>query len=348
MYSANDGAASVWHLQHLMQFAISRAGLVVMEATAVERRGRITHGCLGLYSDANEAALKPVLAAARAVAAPGTRFGIQIAHAGRKAGLRRPWEDGKPLGPDDDAWTPCAPSAIPFGPGYRTPEALDDLGLARVKASFVDAARRAVRLGFDVIELHSAHGYLLHTFLSPLSNQRSDKYGGDRVSRMRFPLEVAAAVREAVPASIVLGARLTATDWTENGWQPDAAAAYAKALGEAGVQYVCVSTGITVSGVSLPQSPGYQVGFASLVKQVSGLPTRAVGHIVTPKQANSILELGQADMIALARPILDNPRWVWHAAQLFGERIPYPVQYAPAEPGAWKGAAWARTGVVPE
>jgi 2,4-dienoyl-CoA reductase-like NADH-dependent reductase (Old Yellow Enzyme family) len=343
-YSAEDGCASVWHTQHLMQFAMSGAALIVLEATGVERRGRITHGCLGLYSDANEAALAHVLIAARGVAIPGTRFGIQIGHAGRKASTQRPWEGGKPLGPDEDPWLTCAPSPIPFAPGYSIPEQLDEAGLARIRAAFVQAAARAVRLGFDVIELHSAHGYLLDTFLSPHANQRTDAYGGSLENRMRFPLEVARAVKAVVPQHIVVGARIMGSDWTGNGWSPDDAAVYAKALKEAGIGYVCVSSGGTVAGVKIPSSPGYQVPFAATVKKASGLPTRAVGHIVTPEQANEIVESGQADMIALARAMLDNPRWVWHAAQKLGASIPYPPQYERSAPDLWKGARWARDG----
>ena len=204
-YSADDGSATDWHLQHWMTLAMSGAALVVVEATGVERRGRITHGCLGLYSDANERSIARALAAARAVALPGTRFGIQLAHAGRKASAQRPWEGGRALAPDQDPWPTVGPSALPFDSGWHTPEALDEAGLERVKAAFVAAAGRAVRLGFDAIELHMAHGYLLHSFLSPLSNRRDDRWGGDAERRRAFPLAVARAVRDAVPAGIALG-----------------------------------------------------------------------------------------------------------------------------------------------
>src|SRR5262245_17120336 len=220
-YSAADGSATDWHLQHLMQLALTRAGMIVVEATGVERAGRISHGCLGLYSDANEAALARVLDAARRVAAPGTRFAIQVGHAGRKASCQRPWEGGRPLSPGEDPWPTVAPSAIPFTPEGPAPRALDAQGLARVTAAFRQAAERAVRLGFEAIELHSAHGYLLHEFLSPLSNLRKDAYGGRLEGRMRFPLEVVRAVRAVVPRRVALGARITGTDWADGGLMVD-------------------------------------------------------------------------------------------------------------------------------
>ncbi len=341
-YSADDGCASTWHMQQLMQYAMSGAGLVVLEATAVERRGRISHGCLGLYSDANEQALARALAAARSVALPGTRFGVQLAHAGRKGSTQRPWEGGKWLAPEADPWPIVAPSAVPFAPGYQTPEALDDAGLARVKAAFMQAATRAARLGFDVIELHSAHGYLCDSFLSPHANRRTDGYGGDRAGRMRFPLEIAASLRAQMPKSMALGARITGTDWSDDGWSPDDAGAYASALKALGAGYVCVSSGGTIPGVSIPSGPGYQVHLAAHVKAASGVTTRAVGHIVTPEQANRIIERGEADFVALARAILDNPRWVWHAADRLGAKIEYPPQYARVAPSLWKAAHLAR------
>ena len=341
-YSADDGCASVWHLQQIMQYAMSGAGLVILEATGVERRGRISHGCLGLYSDANEAALARVMKEARAVAIPGTRFGIQLGHAGRKASTQRPWEGRIGLSPHEDPWPTVAPSAIPFAKGYDTPHALDDAGLLRVKAAFVQAAQRAERLGFDVLELHSTHGYLLDQFLSPHANKRTDRYGGDRTARMRFPLEVAEAVRAAVSKNVVVAARITGTDWSENGWSPEDAGIYATELKARGLGYACVSSGGIITGVNIPSGPGYQVALAAHVKRASGIVTRAVGHIVTADQANAILEKGEADMVALARAILDNPRWVWHAADKLKAKIDYPLQYQRAAASLWKGAAWAR------
>jgi 2,4-dienoyl-CoA reductase-like NADH-dependent reductase (Old Yellow Enzyme family) len=304
-YSAEDGSATDWHLQHLMQLAITGAGLVTVEATAVERIGRITHGCLGLYSDANEAALARVLAAARKVAAEGTRFGIQLAHAGRKGSCQAPWEGARPL--VEGAWQTVAPSPIAFAEGGPPPAALADAGLERVIAAFRQAAKRAARLGFEVIELHNAHGYLLHEFMSPLSNKRTDAYGGSPEKRMRFPLEVARAVRAAVPRRIALGARITGTDWAEGGLTPDDAVAHVMALKAAGFDYVCVSGGGAVPQVKIPLGPGYQVPMAAKVRAETGIATRAVGLIVEPAQAEAIVASGQADFVAMARAFLDNP-----------------------------------------
>ena len=240
-YSADDGSATDWHLQHLMQLAIGRAGLVMLEATGVNRTGRISQRCLGIYSDDNEAAIARVVKAARSVAAPGTRFGIQIAHAGRKASTHVPWEGGKPLGPGDGAWQTVAPSAVPFFEGGPPPAALDTAGLAEVKAAFCQAAERATRAGLEVIELHAAHGYLLHEFVSPLSNRRTDQYGGSLENRMRFPLEVASAVRAVTPKTVAMGARITGTDWADGGLTADDAVPFAAALKKAGYDYVCVT-----------------------------------------------------------------------------------------------------------
>ncbi len=345
-YSADDGSATDWHLQHLMQFAVSRAGLIVIEATAVDRRGRITHGCLGLYSDANEAALARVLGAARRVAAPGTRFAIQLAHAGRKASCQRPWEGGKPLTRGEDAWQTVAPSPIPFAEDGPAPEALDDAGLARVVEAFRQAAVRAARLGLDAAELHVAHGYLLHEFLSPLCNKRTDAYGGSPDKRMAFPLAVARTVRAAVPAPMAVGARITGTDWAEGGLTPDDAVAFAAALKAVGIDFVCVSGGGAVPHVKIPVAPGYQVPMAAKVKAATGLPTRAVGLIADPEQAQAIVTSGQADFVALARALLDDPRWVWHAAERLGAEISYPPQYARVAAATWPGAALARPGTT--
>ena len=341
-YSASDGTATDWHLQHLMQLALSRAGMVVVEATGVERSGRITHGCLGLYSDASEAALARVLDAARRVAAPGTCFAIQLAHAGRKASCQRPWEGGRPLGSGEDPWPTSAPSDVPFAEGGPVPVALDEKGLARVSGAFCQAADRAVRLGFDAIELHMAHGYLLHSFVSPLSNRRRDGYGGSPQNRMRFPIEVTRAVRARVPRTIPLGARITGTDWADGGLTADDAVAFAAELKAAGLDYVCVSGGGAVPQVKVPVAPSYQVPMAAKVKAGAKLATRAVGMILEPAQAENIVASGQADFVALARALLDDPRWVWHAADRLGASIAYPPQYARVDRSNWPGAAIVR------
>jgi 2,4-dienoyl-CoA reductase-like NADH-dependent reductase (Old Yellow Enzyme family) len=345
-YSAEDGTATDWHLQHLMQLAISRAGLVVMEATGVEPAGRITHQCLGLYSDTNEAAIARVLAAARRIAGPGTRFGIQLAHAGRKASCHTPWNGAKPLTKAEGAWETFAPTSLPFAEGGPSPTALDEAGLARIRGAFVQAARRAVRLGFDAIELHAAHGYLLHEFISPLNNKRTDAYGGLPENRMRFPLEVAGAVREVTPRSIALGARITGTDWADGGLTAADAVPVARALKAAGYDYVCVSGGGAVPNMKIALGPGYQVPMAARVRAEAGIVTRAVGLIVEPAQAEAIVASGQADCVALARAFLDDPRWVWHAAERLGAAIPYPPQYARVARALWPGAAMARPGVA--
>ena len=343
-YSAEDGTATDWHLQHLMQLAIARAGLVMVEATAVNPVGRITPSCLGLYSDANETALARVIASARSVAAPGTAFGIQIAHAGRKGSCHRPWDGGRPLAPSEGVWQTVAPSPAPFSEGGPPPAALDAGGLSGVKAAFCQAAVRAARIGFDVIELHAAHGYLLHEFLSPLSNLRTDTYGGSPEARMRFPLEVARAVREVVPRTVALGARITGTDWAEGGITPGDAVPFAAALKGAGYDYACISGGGAVPKMQIPLGPGYQVPMAAKVRAETGITTCAVGLIVEPAQAEAIVTSGQADFVALARAFLDDPRWVWHAAERLGAPITYPPQYARVSAAQWPGAEMARPG----
>jgi 2,4-dienoyl-CoA reductase-like NADH-dependent reductase (Old Yellow Enzyme family) len=337
-YSADDGCANDWHLQHLMTMAMSGAGLVMIEATAVERRGRITHGCLGLYSPANEQALGRVLAAARAVALPGTRFGIQLAHAGRKGSAQRPWEGGNSLQPSVDPWTTVAPSAVPHADGWSTPHELDDAELLNIRTAFVEAARRAVRLGFDVIEVHLAHAYLLHEFQSPISNRRTDQWGTNAEGRRSFPLAVMAAIRAATPVHVAVGARITGTDWIDGGLTPDDAVAMARALQAQDCAYVCVSSG-GLSGARVQVGPGYQVPLAEKVRRETGILTRAVGMIVDSQQANDILASGKADQIAIARALLDDPRWGWHAADALGVELPLPPQYLRARAQSWPGAA---------
>ncbi|HUJ74635.1 MAG TPA: NADH:flavin oxidoreductase/NADH oxidase, partial [bacterium] len=339
-YSARDGCASDWHVIHLGHLSLSGAALLIVEATGVESRGRISPGCLGLYSAENEAALARVLAACRAWG--NTRLGIQLAHAGRKASARVPWEGGGPLGAEESPWQTVAPSALPFGPGWPVPQALDEQGLAAVRDAFVQAAQRAARVGLDLVELHMAHGYLLHEFLSPLSNRRQDAYGGSLENRMRFPLEVAAAVRQAWPAERPLGARITGSDWLPGGVTPEEATLLAQRLAQVGCDYVCVSSGGITAEAQPRVGPGYQVPFAAQVRAGAGLPVWAVGMIADPHQANAIVTSGQADMVALARGILDNPRWPWHAAQALGAQVEYPRQYLRSHPSKWPGAALAR------
>jgi 2,4-dienoyl-CoA reductase-like NADH-dependent reductase (Old Yellow Enzyme family) len=338
-YSANDGVASDWHMTHLGMLANSGAALLVVESTHVERSGRITHGCLGLYSDACEAALQRVVAHCRRIGS--AKLGIQLSHAGRKASAQRPWEGGKALPATEDPWPTIAPSAIPFGPGWHTPRAMTEEDMAHVRAAFVDAAKRAVRIGFDAIELHMAHGYLLHGFVSPVSNTRNDAWGGSLEDRMRFPLEVAGAVRAVVPRGTPLGARLTGSDWLDGGLTVADAAKLAKALKEAGLDYVDVSSGgVSTQGqASVPKTPGYNVPLAEQIRREAAIPTRVVGLIVTPNQAEAIVADGHADMVALARAFLDDPHWAWHAAQTLGGEVAHPPQYQRAGAALWPGAA---------
>jgi NADPH2 dehydrogenase len=329
-YSAHDGSATDWHLMHLGQFAVSGAALVFVEATGVEAIGRITPGCTGLYSDENEAALARVVKFYRDYGA--AKIGVQLGHAGRKASTAAPWLGGKPLAAEEGAWQTVAPSAVPYGEGWHTPEALDDAGLARIKQAFADAARRAERIGFDALEIHSAHGYLLHQFLSPLSNQRNDAYGGDLAGRMRFPLEVFEAVRAVWPEDKPLGLRFSATDWIDGGWDLESAIAYARALKERGCDFVDVSSGGLAPQQQIVSAPGYQTGFAAEVRRATGLVTMAVGRITEAHQAETILTTGQADLVALARGMLFDPRWPWHAAVALGEAAAFPPQYQRSHP----------------
>ena len=319
-YSAEDGSASDWHLYHWMNLAMSGAGMVTVEMTDVERRGRITHGCLGLYSEDNEAAARRALDAARRVAAPGTKFGSQLAHAGRKASNRKPWEGGGPLQPNEDPWQTVSASAIAYDTGWNVPHALEDEEILQLIERFAEAAKRAERAGFDFLELHAAHGYLIFQFLSPLSNQRTDRWGGSLENRMRLVVEIAKAVRKATP-KLMLGARLSVKDWVDGGFEVEEAIEVAKALKDLGVAYLCCSSGGNSPLQQLPTGPGYQVHLAEAVRKGAGIPTRAVGLIDDPKQAEAIVAEGRADMVALARAFLADPRWGWRAAATFSETI---------------------------
>jgi NADPH2 dehydrogenase len=336
-YSSNDGCASDWHIAHLGMLANSGASLIVLEATHVERHGRITHGCMGLYSDANEAALARVVAHCRRY---GTaKLGIQLAHAGRKASSQRPWEGGGALKANEDPWPTIAPSALPYGAGWHIPRAMVAEDFARVRNAFVEAAKRAVRIGFDAIELHYAHGYLAHSFLSPISNSRNDEYGGPLSARMRLPREIAQAVRAVVPKRTPLGARITGSDWNEGGLTPDDAVAFSKALRDDGLDFIDVSSGGITATTRNPTEPCYNAPIAARVKREAGIATGTVGLIVTPGHAESIVADGKADMISLARAMLDDPRWGWHAAQALGAEIARVPQYQRAGPKLWSGMA---------
>lgn len=329
-YSAEDGRATDWHLMHLGQLALSGAGLLILEATAVTPEGRITPACLGLWDEGCEAALARVLAALRRHSA--MPLAIQLSHAGRKASSQVPWRGGALIPPEAGGWRPLAPSALAHADGEAVPEALDEAGLARIQQAFVDAALRAARLGFDAIELHCAHGYLLHQFLSPLSNRRDDGHGGPLEHRMRFPLQVFEAVRQALPAGMALGVRLSATDWVDGGWDVAQSIAFGQALRERGCDFLHVSSGGISPRQQIPLGPGYQVPLAAQVKAGCGLPTLAVGLITEPGQAEAVIAEGQADAVALARAMLFNPHWPWAAAAALGAQVTAPPQYWRSQP----------------
>ena len=325
-YAVKDGTAADWHKGHIGHLAMSGAGLFIIEATAVSAEGRISPQDLGLYSDANEAGLAEALAVARA--ASDMPLAIQLGHAGRKASSASPFNGGAQIAPDEaDGWRTVAPSAIPHGEGEVPPLALDEAGMAKVKADFVRAAERSVRLGFAGIELHMAHGYLLHQFLSPLSNQRNDAYGGDIQGRMKFPLEVFEAVRAAVPDDIPVWPRLSAVDWAAGGLTLEDALAACEALEAAGAAAIHVSSGGLSVAQDIPVGPGYQVHLAKAAKDVVDIPIIAVGLITEPAQAEAIIADGDADAVAMARAFLWNPRWPWHAAAALGAKVSGPKQY---------------------
>lgn len=305
-YSAKEGLPTDWHYRHYPERAIGGAGLVMVEATAVLPEGRITHGDLGIWDEERSDALGRI---ARAIKAGGAAAGIQLAHAGRKASTTVPWEGGSWLPIEGGGWTTSAPSSIAFAPGYAAPKALDEAGLAEVCEAFVAAALRAVRAGFDLVELHSAHGYLLHEFLSPLSNTRGDLYGGDADKRMRFPLDVAAAVRAALPAGMPLFVRISATDWAEGGWDLAGSIEYARKLKEIGVDLVDASSGGLVHGAKPAVGPMYQAPFSRAIREATGIATGAVGLITELREAKSIIESGTADLVSFGRLLLRDPYW---------------------------------------
>lgn len=329
-YSAVDGAATDWHMLHLGHLALSGAGLLFTEAAAVEAIGRITPGDLGLYSDATESALRPVMKAIRQYSQ--MPVAIQLAHAGRKASSAAPWHGGQALSSADGGWQTVAPSALPHGTGEAPPLALDAQGIERIINAFVSSARRAHALGIDAIELHAAHGYLLHQFLSPIANQRTDEFGGSLENRMRFPLAVFDAVRAAVPASMPVGVRLSATDWVEGGWDIEQSVVLARELAARGCAFLHVSSGGVSPLQAIPVGPNYQVPFAERIRREVTMPVIAVGMITEADQAEKIIADGAADMVALARAMLYNPRWPWHAAAHLGAQVDAPPQYWRSQP----------------
>ncbi|TCC14788.1 NADH:flavin oxidoreductase/NADH oxidase [Kosakonia quasisacchari] len=334
-YSAEEGKATAWHRIHLGNLALSGAGLLIIEATAVEPQGRISPQDLGLWDDETEQALRVVLDDIRQYSP--VKIGIQLGHAGRKASVSAPWLGGKQLSPQEGGWQTISASALVHDPAERPPLEMTKQDLARVKQAFVASALRAVALGIEVIEIHAAHGYLLHQFLSPLSNQRSDEYGGSLENRLRFTQEVFRAVREAVPASVAVGIRISATDWVEGGWDLEQSVVLTKKIESLGGAYVHVSSGGLSPLQSIKVTAGYQVPFANALRQQTRMPVIAVGLITEPQHAEDILQQGEADLIALARGALYDPRWPWHAAAALHGAVHIALQYRRAEPHGVKG-----------
>lgn len=337
-YSANDGVPSDWHVMHLGGLAASGAGLIFIEATGVEEIGRITHGCPGLHNGAQEKAFRHVIDVCRTHG--GAKIGLQLAHAGRKASTGLPWDGGRPLAEGDGPWRTIGPSAVPFADGWHAPKAMDREDMDRVRDAFVDSAARALRIGVDVIELHMAHGYLMSQFLSPIANHREDEYGGGLENRMRYPLEIFRAVRDAWPQDKPLGVRISATDHDKPGWTMEESVEFAKRLRELGCDFIDCSSG----GNSAARPPvanlgqGYQVPFAEQVRAEAEIPTMAVGMIRDPEYAEDVIASGKADLVAIARGFLYEPGWARRAAEELGADIFYPQQYARAKPDMWSRA----------
>ena len=329
-YSTPDGVARDWHMVHLGSRAVGGAGLVMVEAASISPEGRISPRDLGIWTDGQAQALAPIVAFMKA---QGAVTAIQIAHAGRKASTQPPFLGGNPIAPDvEGGWEPLGPSALSFSPSHTLPHAMDDQDLEKARKDFVAAARRALAAGFEVLELHMAHGYLLHSFLSPISNQRSDQYGGSLENRMRLPLEITAAVRAVWPEHLPLWVRISATDWVRGGWDLEQSISLSNALKARGVDVIdCSSGGMTPDAV-IPAGPGFQTPFASAIRRKVGIPTVAVGLITEAMQAEHILLTEQADAVALARELLRNPYWPLHAAQELGVDLTWPVQYDRAKP----------------
>lgn len=328
-YSSEDGFANDWHLIHLGSRAQGGAGLVMTEASAVLPEGRISPADLGIWKDEHIPALARIV---EFLHAQGARAGIQLAHAGRKASTKVPFAGDGLVPPGEGGWQPVAPSAIAFSPSYAVPAALEQAGIDAVVEGFHQAARRARKAGFDVAEIHAAHGYLLHEFLSPLANQRTDGYGGSLANRARLVVEVADAVRREWPEHLPLFVRISATDWSEGGWNPEESVQLARILREHGVDLIDASSGGVVPHAKIPAAPGYQVGFAAAIRREAGIATAAVGLITEPEQANEIVAKGEADMVLLARGMLRDPYWPVHAAAALGQEASWPKQYLRAAP----------------
>ena len=328
-YSSVNGFPNEWHHTHLGSRAIGGAGAVIVEASGVTPEGRITPDDMGIWSDAHVTAFRPIT---RFLKAHGAVPGIQLAHAGRKGSTYAPWKGDGSLKHEDGAWTTLAPSAIPFNDHWQVPQAMGEVEIKTTIADFGKAAQRAFEAGFEFVEIHAAHGYLLNQFLSPLSNHRKDEYGGSLESRMRFPLEVTAAVRQAWPENLPLAVRISATDWVEGGWTLEESVELAKRFKALGVDLVDCSSGGSSPHAKIPIGPGYQVPFAEKIKKEAGIDTIAVGLITEPAQADAIIREGRADFVALARAFLRDPYWALNAAHTLGVDVPWPVQYLRAKP----------------
>jgi 2,4-dienoyl-CoA reductase-like NADH-dependent reductase (Old Yellow Enzyme family) len=326
-YSSRDGLPNDWHLVHLGSRAAGGAALVMAEATAVSPEGRISPGDTGIWSDEHTRAFRPVAAF---IKSQGAVPGIQLAHAGRKASTDLPWRGGRPLRPSEGGWDTLAPSPVPFADGFPTPRAMMDEDVESVVAQFTHAVRRSLDAGFEVVELHMAHGYLLHEFLSPLSNEREDEYGGDFDGRARLPLRVVEEARRVWPEHLPLFVRISATDWADGGWDLEQSVELARRLRAAGVDLIDCSSGGLVPGVRIPVGPGYQVPFAAAVRRGANVATAAVGLITAPQQAEQIVAKGEADAVFLARAMLRDPYWALRAAKTLGARLDWPVQYGRA------------------
>lgn len=334
-YTADNGCLTDWHVIHLGNLALSGAALLTIEATAVVPEGRITYADAGLWDDANEAAMARVVDSVRRYS--DMPIAIQLAHAGRKASTEKPWLGGKQLAPShENGWQTVAPSALAYGSTETPPQAIDRAGLKTLRDAFAASAKRAARIGLDAVQVHSAHGYLLHEFLSPLSNKREDEYGGSLENRMRFPLEVFEAIRDAFPADKPVTVRVSGTDWVEGGWDIEGTIAFATALQQRGCDAIHISSGGLDPRQNIVPGPGYQVPLARAVKQAVSMPVVAVGLITGFEQAESIIGTGDADLVALARTILYDPRWPWHAAAHFGATVKAPNQYLRCQPAQFK------------
>ncbi|HAT52437.1 MAG TPA: oxidoreductase [Betaproteobacteria bacterium] len=334
-YIADQGKANDWHLMHYGNLSIGAGALLIFEATHVSSQGRITHECLGLYDEETENALQRVVSFCREYGQ--AKLGIQLAHAGRKGSAKTPMQGGAALQANENPWETLAPSALAFADGWHVPKSMTKADLLKVKSEFVESAKRAVRLGFDVIELHAAHGYLLNQFTSPLSNHRTDEYGGNDLSkRLAYPLEVFDAVKEVVPKNIAFGARISGTDWVEGGLNPEEMIVFAKELAQRGCHFVDVTSGQLDSRQQIQFAPGFNLPFSKKIKNEVMMAAMGVGMITTPKQAEEAISSGAADLIAIARGAMDDPRWAWHAAKELGVDLGYVPNYQRCHPSVWK------------